>query len=739
MILLILFAFICISIPAQSAEIDIDTNVKYQEIMGFGSASWYPERLNSDYKNEIIREYIFDMGINRLRLEIPGGNKSNTRRWEWLNDDGDPYNINWDEFNTEDFDEHIKNTIVPYNDYLKSIGSELDIYVSPSYFDGGSTGSAPAWLINSPAEYAEHALALLLRLKEVSGIEAKYYCILNEAGNNNAFTAKIVADMIRELGPRIRDAGLNTKIQFPESISANASWNYIKATKDDPDIWQYVGLISYHLYGVNDPIRDSIRIFAEQMGIPTAQTEYMSLNINVFYDDLIKGGVSYWEIYGVSSCMNITYDKISKNANYWNFRQIMHFVPPGSTRIKASSNDSTVKALAFLKEGKTTLILINDKNTKSINISGLQSGNYGVSYSVNGSYTESGMSNSPTGTLQLSLPANAVMTVYPYQGSNLPPVPVYWRAEPEYIYLPSASVKLQANAADPEKEAITYEWSLAEKPAGANPAIETPQGRETNVSGLDKSGRYLFKVNISDGKSTISRDVRLEVFPGNNPPDLLDLHNRIPVLVTLPVDTTILRAGSWDAENDKIKYKWEVVSQPDGAHAQLLTPDTNTCKVKSMSIAGNYIFSISANDGKISVSDTLIVPVYPVNNAPVINTITATPSKVFMPVDSTVLDAEVTDGDNDLLTYWWSVKSAPAGAKPVIVKPGSKSTIVRNLNLPGDYTLTLTAIDASKKASKDVKITVSMPNSAGEDFGIPGLSVYPNPFKIGRASCRERV
>jgi hypothetical protein len=716
------------ALPCFAANVTIDTNVKYQTIMGYGSASWYPERISSEYRDEIIREYVFDMGINRLRLEIPGGNKSNTRRWEWLNDDDDPYHFNWENFNTKDFDKHIEEVIVPYRDYLQSIGKKLDLYVSPSYFEGGSTGGALAWLINSPAEYAEHALSLLIHLKEKYNIEADFYCILNEAGNNNAFTAKVVADMIRELGPRMREAGLKTMIQFPESISASVAWNYIQSTKNDPDIWQYIGLISYHLYGTNDPFRDSIRVFAEQKGIPTAQTEYMSLNINVFYDDLVKGGVSYWEIYGVSSCMDITYEKISKNSNYWNFRLIMHHVEPGSVRVKAESDDSTVKALAFLKDGKTTVVLINGKGDKTVNVKGLENGNYGTAMTWSGQNYESGITINNSKNIEVILNANVNFTLYPYSGNNLPPRPVYWLAEPEYKTVNNNPIKLKSLAIDPENNPIEYKWSVKSKPQGSNPVIDAPNALETNVNEINISGKYIFQLEISDGQDTISKEIRFDVFAGNTPPILLDVHNRIPVLITLPVDTTLLRSGTWDAENNKIKYKWEIVSQPTGADAQLMTPDTNNSKVKNMSVAGDYILKITANDGTNTVSEEITVPVYPINNAPVINSITATPPKIYLPMDSIYVEAEVSDVDNDNVTCWWTVKSAPSGTKPKFRKPGLKNTVVGNLSKEGNYIFTLNAIDGTKKTSKDITVTVLAPDNVNEFSDNHTINLYPNPF-----------
>jgi hypothetical protein len=57
-----------------------------------------------------------------------------------------------------------------------------------------------------------------------------------------------------------------------------------------------------------------------------------------------------------------------------------------------------------------------------------------------------------------------------------------------------------------------------------------------------------------------------------------------------------------------------------------------------------------------------------------------------------------------------------------------KNTVVRNLSKEGDYTLTVTAIDGTKKSSKDIKITVLEPNSVQDNLVDNVLKIYPIPF-----------
>lgn len=711
-------------VASASVTVSIDHGVEYQTILGWGATSWSPPWITEAVREEIIVEAVNDLGLTRLRLEGPGGNRSNDRRWEWLNDNWDPTDINWAALNTVKLDERITRMVAPFKERVEANGEPFNLYVSPSFFDGGSTGEVAPWLLNSPGEYAEFAISVLLYLKNAHGIEADYYCILNEAGNNNPFSAAVVGKMIKTLGPRLEAHGLKTTIQFPECVSASASWNYIQALKDDPEVWRYVGAISYHLYGANDPYRSNIRDFATPRGLPTGQTEYMGLTMDHLYDDLTLGGVSYWEIYGISSQFELSYNRLARTGQYWNFRQIIHYVRPGAVRVQATSSDPNLRVLAFVKDDRTTVALVNGSGSRSVEVRNLPAGTYGVCQSVSaGAYRELGLRTvAAKDTVTVTLPANTVMTIYPYPGTNQPPTFTDWKAASDYLTVPASSTTLSASATDAELDAISYAWSVKAQPPGANVFLSKPTAASTSATGLTVAGEYVFVIAVSDANNTVSRDVRLTVFADNQPPLPDDVHNRIPVMLTLPASSTRLRGYGWDLEGDPLTYRWSVVSQPPGAKVSLANPTTGDCTASNMTVPGDYVFALEVSDPTHTVSEDLTVTVYPANaSAPLIKSITASPSELTLPASSrTLLSATTSDPDGDPISHWWSVKSAPSGTSPVFAAQGSAGTSVTRLTLPGTYVFTLTVVDRTKYASKDVTVTVrgsaAPPTVAG--FGI---------------------
>ncbi|MGQ9731266.1 MAG: hypothetical protein ACUVX8_08305 [Candidatus Zipacnadales bacterium] len=602
--------------------VTVNASVKHQPILGWGKTTpWMsvPRLL----RDQCIDRAVNDLGLNRLRFEGMCGNRIKFRSWEWLNDNDDPFNINWEGFNTEQLDMRVREWLVPWKAAVEARDEPFNLYVSPSFFKGGSSGDLPPWMAADPQEYAEWALALLLRLRDEHGITADYYSICNEAGNNNVFTAQVVAQMTRALVPRLREAGFQTLIQFPESVNAHVAWQYIEELRNESQIWDWIGLLSYHWYGRdNQAAMVKVRDFARERGLPTAQTEFMDLTIDHLYDDLVLGGTSYWEIYGLATpdfeaaLSHISSTSFRGGPWYWQFRQVIHYVRPGAVRLEATSTDMRLRALAFEAQGKRTVVLINTSvphMDRTVAVKGLAPGIYGVSQAIGQNpCQELGLREvGADGVTTVTVKGNSVLTVYPREAANRPPTVIEWRSRPDFLTMPASALELICSAVDPELEGLNYEWALVSAPPGAQVILATPNANRTRAEGLTVAGEYLFVATVSDGTHEVKRQVLVKVFESNQPPVPTDVHNRIPVWVTVRDGGTLLRAGAWDIEKDPVTYRWSVRTQPAGAAATLETPDQPACKVTGMTVAGDYVFRLELSDPTHTVSVEHTVPVYP--------------------------------------------------------------------------------------------------------------------------------
>ena len=612
---------------AGDVTISVDPNHKHQTILGWGATvgagkgQHFPEYL----RQQLLDAAVNDLGLTRARFEIP------RREWEDVhNDDADANHVNWSAFKTADTDRRMQEWILPFKKRIEANGEHFCMYVSPSFFAGGSSGSVPQWMLDDPAEHAEWASAFLEYIKKKHDLTADYYSICNEAGNNNAFSPQVVAKAIKALGPRIKSMGLPTRIQFPECVNAGASWQYIQKTQDDAEMWSYVGLVTYHLYG-SLAERPLIRDFAYKRGLPTGQTEFMGTTINHLYDDLVQGGVSYWEHYGLAGPWtgNGTYYHTHLSGTYfwpyreyWNFRQVMHYVRPGAVRIEVTSDEEAVRVLAFLRERKVTVVLLNlppnaksppPAQDRSAVIRGLPAGKYGLCRSAPGKpYQELGIQTvAAVGTLKVAMGKNAVLTVYPYAGTNQPPVIMEWKASPVYLIAPASAISLSVTATDPETEPLFHQWTVLAKPDQANVAMDSPSAMRTQAKGLSVPGDYLFEVAVSDATHKVNKQVKVTVFADNQPPVILDLHNRLPVTVIQPASGTTICGAALYLEGDPVTYQWSVIRQPQGASVVLDKPTEPRCPVTNMTVAGEYVFKVEVKEPKHTVSKDLTVTVYP--------------------------------------------------------------------------------------------------------------------------------
>ena len=594
---------------------------------------WYPN-VSGEVRDEVLNEAVSDLGLTWVHWTVPSGNRSDTGAWEWTNDDTDPMHFNWPAFCPGPVDRSVQTWVLPFKQCVEARGDRFGMAIMQTFHKGGSTGSVPAWLLESPTEFAEYATSLLLYLKNTHGLKADYYVICKDAGNSedNPFEVAVVAEMIKTLGPRLRTLDLTTAVLFPECHDANTCWRFIQAVRDDDDLWSLIGMVGYHLYGgeARNTDRPKIRDFAAAKGFPISHAGSDGITLDTLYDDLTLGDVSYWSIVGLGGpgpggAFHIHLDNtsFSRGAQYWQYRQVMHYVRPGAVRIEAVSDENAIRALAFVHKGRSTTVLINNtqrQQPRSVALRNLPPGDYGVSQCVRlRPYEELGVKRMDAdGDLDIILPADSVVTVYPHEDKNLPPTIVEWKAEPSFLKTPANQVRLSAAAQDPDLDQLSYSWSVTGQPARGKATLVNPQSATTEAGGLIVPGRYVFTVVVRDGAKEVKRDVRINVYTGNQPPVIIDVHNRLSVQVWLPQSVTVLRGGAMDLEGDKLTFRWSTVSQPPGSEVRLETPDVGSCRVSHFTVPGNHVFKFEVSDGTNTVSENLIVPVYPADCAPAI-------------------------------------------------------------------------------------------------------------------------
>jgi hypothetical protein len=164
---------------------------------------------------------------------------------------------------------------------------------------------------------------------------------------------------------------------------------------------------------------------------------------------------------------------------------------------------------------------------------------------------------------------------------------------------------------DPDLDGLSYGWRTVCQPEGARVELHQAEERVAAAAGMTLAGDYVFEVQVSDGASTVSRQVLVRAFDGNQPPVPMDVHNRIPVWVTTRDAHTLLRAGAWDVEDDALAFHWSVAAAPRGAVPVLEMPDEPACRATGLIVPGDYVFRLELSDQDHTVAVEHTVPVYP--------------------------------------------------------------------------------------------------------------------------------
>lgn len=738
LVYILLFIIVGLRSKAQDS-VAVNPGIQHQTILGWGHGggvlggtggaySMIDSSVANPFNYEYLDYLVDDLGLTGSRTWEVGPRTDGTGM-----DNGDCDVIDWNKFQSNSFPLTMANYLVYYKNKILAKGYQPNFYSSPGY-PTHATDQKP-WVLNHPGERAQQIWASALYMHNTYGIDINYDVIYNEPSGTE--TTTILADDIKALSPRLISHGLSTRSQYPECVAPQNSWNYITPVQTDSLLWTCVGRLSYHNYGTADPYRADIYNFGLTKGLTTAQTEMASPTFDDIYNDMTLGGVSYWEV-GYSATNTLVADTgltaFTPSGTYIRLHQVIHYVTPGSVRIDAIPNDALLHVLSYTKGGGITTIIDNtNAAAKPVTITGLPPGNYGLSTAQPGAtfFQELGIQAvGVSGALTLNVPGGSgVTTLYPYSGPNHPPDIMTFVAHPGYLVLPASSTTLSATANDAELDPLTHTWTILSSPAGATPVITTPNAYTTAVTGLTVAGNYVFNIAVSDGTSTVSRQVYIIVYAAQPPPVLGQAGFRIAAPyglvfdnpgdtthanIELPTSAVTLQIGIADLQNSDFTGRgtWTMVSQPAGGVAVVSATTyiyvSIRANVTGMTVPGDYVFQVNVtNPGHPDLTMRIICTVHPASNPPVINTISASPALTTVLTGASLLTATTSDPEGDLLRHWWYVTSAPAGAYPVFDHQGLPISNVSGMTIPGNYVFTLRCFDDLHMTTRNVTVVVN--------------------------------
>jgi hypothetical protein len=244
------------------------------------------------------------------------------------------------------------------------------------------------------------------------------------------------------------------------------------------------------------------------------------------------------------------------------------------------------------------------------------------------------------------------------------------------------TLEFTVSGSDPDGDNLTY--TATDLPTG----VSFINGLFTWTPTYQQAGTNNITFNVSDGSSTTSETININVNNVNRPPVLDFIGDK-----TVDEGQTLqFNVNGSDPDEDTLNYS--TIELPTGAtfNNGIFTwiPNYNQ--------SGQYTITFTASDGKLSDNETITITVQNVNQAPVLDFIG---DKTVDEGQTLQFNLNAADPDEDTITY--TTTELPQGA----TLNGNTFTWTPNHNQAGTYTITFTASDGTLTDTKTGEITVN--------------------------------
>lgn len=294
-------------------------------------------------------------------------------------------------------------------------------------------------------------------------------------------------------------------------------------------------------------------------------------------------------------------------------------------------------------------------------------------------------------------------------------------AGPSQTVQPGDTVTLDgASSADPDRDALSFQWSLATRPYGSAAQLaNAAQASTTFVA--DIAGTYVALLVVNDGAAASAPTTTVIQAGGPAPgcSGVLPVASAGPdQLLAYWQSATLSSAGSTSSTGAPLTYRWSFLTVPAQSQAALNTPTASSTNFWPDRV-GVYLVSLVVNDG-CADSVPATVKVTRLDQAPTAWAGYAPPT---IPSHAPFpLSGGAWDSDGDPLTYRWSLASRPQGSSAAL----SSTSILQPTftpDLDGQYVFSFVASDGTL-SSTPATLTLNAVNqppvaSVGGDHAAP--------------------
>jgi PKD domain len=295
-------------------------------------------------------------------------------------------------------------------------------------------------------------------------------------------------------------------------------------------------------------------------------------------------------------------------------------------------------------------------------------------------------------------------------------------AGPAQTVAKRSTVTLAGSAAK-SSGSVNYAWRL-DAPAGSNAALSSNSTAAPTFI-PDVGGEYFASLFVRDACGTSAPSTTVITVVNHAP-----TASAGPDRQGMPGDAiTLDGSGSFDPDQDALRYDWSLISRPAGSNASL-SSRTATSPTFTPDAYGTYVAILVVTDGE-EVSDPVQVTIKSGATGPNGTCAPAAPpiavpgpdqpnAGQFGPVQ---LDGTAsTTGRPGPLTFSWTLASAPANSFATIDQPHAVKPVLSPIDRRGTYVVTLVVNDGCVN-SAPATVRLTRPNSA------PQLLFISTPFQ----------
>lgn len=461
--------------------LELDTDRRYQEIDGFGTAVINYKEFPEEYDDPgFIDRVVNDLGLSLLRIPI-------TEHLEYENDDADPDHFNWEGFYLSD--NHHRRGLEKSMELarkFKKAGVKrfmMSPWSPPQFMKTNRAPIQGGYLRHDmTSEFAEYLAAVVILAKNNYDIDVNWVSLQNESifiqfYRSCLYHPEMMREAVRAVMRKFEREGIRTQLLLNEDmLFAERIYDGVAPTLEDEETGTFDGHIAVHRKQGKEGLVELNRLLQPyDRKLWMTETSGHEANwpgafklANDIHEYLVYGNFSawlYWQISGNTGSSDPGRYTLmlegEPTKKYYTSKHFYKFVRPGAVRIEAGTSlpaDSVrVSAFHHPADGTLTVVLINNTDGEvTTTISGKGELPDSMAYYVTTEDLDCEERNARAVNSKITLPAWSIVTLYGHH----PALKTKARSElPVTVQLPGD--KYGGQLGNQEPTPLDREWQRA--------------------------------------------------------------------------------------------------------------------------------------------------------------------------------------------------------------------------------------------------------------------------------------